>query len=61
MTTPVDETKLEPGVEPNKPEDGYNVLPKVKINIKKLLALVAMKTSISLLLITSSIDRRSRI
>ena len=34
MTTPVDETKLEPEVEPDEPEDGYNELPKVKINIK---------------------------
>ena len=61
MTTPVDEAKLEPEVEPDEPEVGYNVPPKLKINIKKLLTLDAMKTSISLLLITSSIDKRSRI
>ena len=58
MTTPVDEAKLEPEVEPDEPEDGYNE--PLKINIKELLALDAMKTSISLLLITSSIDKRSR-
>jgi hypothetical protein len=61
MTTPVDEAKLGPEVEPYEPEDGYDEPPKLKINIKKLLALDAMKTSISLLLITSSIDKRSRI
>jgi hypothetical protein len=61
MTTPVDEAKLEPEVEPDEPEDGYNEPPKLKINIKKLLALDATKTSIPLLLITSSIDKRSRI
>ena len=61
MTTPVDEAKLEREVEPDEPEDDYNEPPKLKINIKKLLALDAMKTSISLLLITSSIDTRSRI
>ena len=61
MTTPVYEAKLEPEVEPDEPEDGYNEPPKLKINIKKLLALDATKTSIPLLLITSSIDKRSRI
>ena len=61
MTTPVDEAKLEPEVEPDEPEDGYNEPPKLKINIKKLLALDATKTSTPLLLITSSIDKRSRI
>ena len=61
MTTPVYEAKLEPEVEPDEPEDGYNEPPKLKINIKELLALDAMKASISLLLITSSIDKRSRI
>ena len=61
MTTLVDEAKLEPEVEPDEPEDGYNEPPKLKINIKKLLALDATKTSIPLLLITSSIDKRSRI
>ena len=61
MTTPVDEAKLERKVEPDEPEDGYNKPPKLKININKLLALDAIKTSISLLLITSRIDTRSEI
>ena len=61
MTTPVDEAKLEREVEPDEPEDVYNEPPKLKINIKKLLALDTIKTSILLLLITSSIDTRSGI
>ena len=30
MTTPVYEAKLEPEVEPDEPEDGYNEPPKTK-------------------------------